>query len=65
MLARRKDTQFGDQQGEQHLQRRDLLRAGQPRIGDRLRQVEIEQQRKEQEQAGELARDPDGTALGS
>src|SRR5512135_3662667 len=29
--------QLGDEQGEQRLQRRDLLRAGQPRIGDGLR----------------------------
>ena len=43
---------FGDQQCEQHLQRRDLLRAGQIRMGDGLGQVEVEQEGKEQEEAG-------------
>ena len=33
---------FGDEQGEQRLQGRDLLRAGRPRIGDGLRQLEVE-----------------------
>jgi hypothetical protein len=36
------------------LVQRDRLRAGQPRLGDGLRQIEIEQQRKKQEEASDL-----------
>ena len=46
--------QLGDQQGEQRLQGRDRLGAGQTRIGNGLGQVEVEQQGKEQEEAGDL-----------
>lgn len=34
--------QLGDQQGEQRMDRRDRLRAGQSGLGDGPRQVEIE-----------------------
>ena len=46
--------QLGNQQREQRLQRRDLLRAGQLRVADGLRQVQVQQQRKEEEEAGDL-----------
>ena len=49
--------ELGDQQREQRLQRRDLLRAGQLRMADGLRQVEVQQQGKEEEEAGDLGRE--------
>ena len=49
--------QLWSQQREQRMQRRDLLRAGQLRIADGLGQVEVQQQGKKQEEAGDFCRE--------
>ena len=45
---------LGGQQRQQRLQRRDLLRAGQPRVDHSLRQIEVQQQGKEHKEARHL-----------
>ena len=49
--------EFGGQEREQCLQRRDLLRAGPSRGGDGPGQVEVQEHGKEQEEAGDLGRE--------
>ena len=46
--------ELGSQERQQRLQRRDLLRAGQTRVGNSLGQIEVQQQGKEQEETGHL-----------
>jgi hypothetical protein len=49
--------EFGGQERQQRLQRRDLPRAGETRGGDGPWQIEVQEHGKEQEEAGDLGRE--------